>query len=114
MKQSLDEYIRASFIEASNMAMRALADLAGYNHSDSPPFSQVHGLQRYIDELQNELTEDEAAKRVGVRFERMAAILMDVSQSDAWDGAPVEVVREAREAWKDFVAYLKLSKNRFS
>ena len=51
MKTTLDEYIRASFMEATKRAIDTLAELARYNQSDSPPFSQVHGLQRYIDEL---------------------------------------------------------------
>jgi hypothetical protein len=108
MKTTLDEYIRTSFVEATRRAIDALADLARYSQSGSPPFSQVHGLQRYIDELKSELTLEEAIQKARGAREH---ILMDVTlQSDAWDGAPTETVSEAREAWKDFMRYLKLAR----
>ena len=109
MKSTLDEYIRASFVEATKRATDALMDLSRYNHSDSPPFSQVHGLQRTLSELNGDLALEKAIMIAG-GAEHTDGILMDRTlPSEAWDGVPIEVISEAREAWKDFIGYLKLS-----
>ena len=60
--------------------------------------------------LKGELTEEDAVQKAGGAVVCKSHILMDATlQSEAWDGAPMEVIFEARAAWKDFKAYLKLA-----